>query len=252
MKKRNTLTREFRLFREFRRFQIGHARKHALGRNAVDTRIVQNTKLGAFYKEYLATQDTSEFIHKVGRLYTRSTLLRLAQADHVESRRAAVLALTYLGDYEANEVFGRLLHDEDRTVRLLAEIGIKNLWPRIGTDQQRQKLRSVMRLIASDHFEEAIAESTELLEEMPDFAEAWNQRALARFAQKRFEDAIEDATLALECNPFHFGAAIGRGHAYLQLRQWISALESFQYALEVNPNLQQVRKTIAQIEQWIS
>lgn len=258
MKKKNITHRKFRLLREFRRFTVGHLagrsreqREH-LGRKNVDTtRIVQNTKLGSYYQEYLRTQDTAKFVHQVGQVYTQSTLIRLALSDHVDSRRAAVLALSFLGDYQSNDVFGRLLHDEDQTVRLLAEIGIKNLWPRTGNEQHRQKLRRIMREIATDQYREALRLCEELIAEFPGYAEALNQRAIVHFALKNFEAAIEDATTALDWNPFHFGAATGRGYAYMQLHQWNEAIESFQYALEINPNLPQIRKIILEIEQWI-
>lgn len=216
----------------------------------MNTKTVQQTRLSTFYHEYLKTQDTSSFIRHVESYYTPSTLLRLATSDQIESRRAAVLALTYLGDYAANDVFGRLLHDDDQTVRLLSEIGIKNLWPRDGDDRQRNQLRVILRFNASDRYPEALEATDALLDEFPRYAEAWNQRAIAHFGVKRFDDAIEDASTALNLNPFHFGAAAGMGHAYLQQKEWIAAIDCFQLALEINPNLQSLRDTIAKIEQW--
>ena len=213
--------------------------------------IVPQNRLCSFYQDYLARQDTSWFVRQVGGLYTQPTLVRLATSSHTDSRRAAVLALTYLGDYGANEVFGRLLHDDDQTVRLLAEIGIKNLWPRDGDDQHRTQLRTIMRLNATGQFQEAIFRTDSLLDEFPEYAEAWNQRGIANFGLKKFEDAIEDAYAALNLNPFHFGAATGMAHAYLQLKDWMTAIDCFELALEINPNLKTHHETIAKISgEW--
>ena len=216
----------------------------------MDAKTVRQSRLCTLYQEYLINQLTSEFVRLVGESYSQATLLRLAMSSHTDSRRAAVLALTYLGDYGANSVFGRLLRDDDQTVRLLAEIGIKNLWPRDGDTWHRNQLRTIMRLNATDQFRDALCQTDALLDEFPEYAEAWNQRGIANFGLKKFEDMIEDAYAALNLNPFHFGAATGMGHAYLQLKDWPTAIDCFQLAMEINPNLKLLQETIEKIEQW--
>jgi len=211
----------------------------------MNKKAAQQNRLCTFYQDYLVKQDTSLFVRLVGESYTQPTLLRLATCSHTDSRRAAVLALTYLGDYGANDVFGRLLHDGDQTVRLLAEIGIKNLWPRDGDDQHRSRLRTIMRLNAINQFQDAILQTDMLLDEFPEYAEAWNQRGIANFGLKKFEDTIEDAYATLNLNPFHFGAATGMGHAYLQIKDRATAMDCFQLAMEINPNLKALREMIA-------
>ncbi len=200
------------------------------------------------YRDYLATQNTGAFVRGVAGTYAKGTLSRLALSENIETRRAGVLALNYLGDYEENVLFGRLLHDEDRIVRLLAETGIKSLWIRAEDEQQRQKLCAVIRLVAFHFYEEAIESANILIAESPNYAEAWNQRGVAFFALKKFEETIQDARMTLELNPYHFGAATGMGYAQMQLDRWDEAIESFQHALEINPNLHHIRGTVAQIE----
>ena len=215
------------------------------------TQITQNPRLISYYREYLETQDTSRFVQQVGDSYSQTTLLRLGSFTSIESRRAVVLALSFLGDYETNTFFGNLLNDPDTTIRLLAENGIKNIWPREGNEEHRKYLRNVIRSISYKFYDEALEKAGMLIAEAPYYAEAWNQRGIANFALSRFEDAIDDSTVTLDLNPFHFGAATGMGHAYLQLRDWASAIESFRTALRINPNLNQVKKTVARIEQMI-
>ena len=206
------------------------------------------SRLETLYREYVERHDTSAFLSEVGRYYTQATLLRLAFSVSVEVRRAVVLALGFLGDYEANATFGRLLKDDDRSVRLLAENGIKNVWSRGGNERQRRALRRVMRSIAVGNFDEAVRLANILLEEAPRYAEARNQRAIALFGLKQYEEAIEDSAQALEINPFHFGACVGIGHAYLQLDEPFLAICAFHHALKLNPNLELARLQIARIE----
>lgn len=207
-----------------------------------------DSRLEILYRDYVERHDTAAFVEEVNRYYTQATLLRLGLSSSVTARRAVALALGFLGDYEANAVFGRLLCDTDRCVRLLAENGIKNIWTRYGDPMQRHALRRIMRRIAADDFDEAIRCANILVEEVPQFAEARNQRSIALFGLKRFEDAIEDAAVVLEINPYHFGACLGIGHAYLQIGEPFLAICSFHHALKINPNLEAARLQIAKIE----
>lgn len=211
------------------------------GVTEVNDKCKQIPRLIVFYAKYLDSQDTASFISNVSRFYTPGTLQRLTMSENLETRRSATLALGFLGDYEVNRIFGRLLHDEDQTVRLLAENGIRAIWTRMGNDSDRQILRIVMRLIIAKQYEEAIAKASELLEQTPRFAEAWNQRAIAHFALKQYAFSVEDGIKALEINPYHFAAAIGVGQSHLYLGNLTETIEYFQLALRINPILENVR-----------
>jgi tetratricopeptide (TPR) repeat protein len=203
------------------------------------------------YERYLDSQDSADFAHMTSRFYTQGTLARLTEHDTAHVRRAAVFALGFLADYEVNHVLGRAMHDDDRTVRLLAESAIRNVWKRAGNDDQRHQLEVIVGLNSDKQFEEASRRATELAEEAPWFAEAWNQRAVAGFALGRYAEAIRDCHQALELNPYHFAAASGMGHAYLRLNNRLSALESFRRALRLNPNLEDVRAQVARLARTI-
>ncbi|QDU97923.1 tetratricopeptide repeat protein [Lignipirellula cremea] len=198
-----------------------------------------------FYRQYLHDESSARFIVSVSRHYTTSSLERLSEMGSRISRRAGVLALSFLGDYGSNSVLGRALHDSDRGVRLLAENGIREVWRRSGDDSQRSELSIIMRLNASRQYEEAIVRSDLLIDEAPWIAEAWNQRAVARFHLGMFEDSANDCHQTLEVNPYHFPAAIGMAHCYLEMNDAIAALDNFRRALHLNPDLEGVR---AQVE----
>ena len=161
----------------------------------------RNPFLLKIYQQYLKKQDSAAFIAKVLELYTQGTLERLSEHDFPPVRRAAVLALGLTGDYEANHALGRALQDEDRTVRMLSENGIRNVWTRAGNDDQRRELAIIVRFNAAKRYEEAVRQATELLDKAAWFAEAWNQRAIAYFARNQFAEAIRDCHQALEINP---------------------------------------------------
>ncbi len=199
------------------------------------------------YDRYLEDQDTASFLRRVSAVYSQGTLQRLAEHDSARVRRAAVLALGLLGDFDANASLGRALQDEDRTVRILAEQSIRSVWTRAGTESDRRLLGVILRLNSAQRFPAAVRRATELLKRAAWFAEVWNQRAIAQFALKRYEEAIHDCRQALEFNPYHFAAAAGMGQAYLELGNHAAALESFRRALRLNPDLEAVRVQVARL-----
>lgn len=206
-----------------------------------------------FYAEYRLSHDTSEFIRQVRLHYTEATLLRVAIKGSLGARRAAVLALGFIGDEQSNTALGHFLHDHDLSVRLMAENSIKALWPRIGILQTeskfREALRTVMRLILLEKYSEAVETANILIEEAPYYPEARNQRSIALFALELFEQSILDSKETLELNPFHFGAAVAMGYSYLKLNNINEAMEAFEQALEINPNLNSIRRLLSQLQE---
>ena len=204
-----------------------------------------------FYEKYLDHQDSVAFVNSVSRHYAQGTLQRLALSGLREIRRAAVLALGFLGDYESNHTLGRAMLDEDRTVRTLAENGLRSVWTRMGSEKERREIAIITRLNDARQYKEVLRRATKLTEQAPWFAEAWHQRAIAFFALGRFADAIRDCHEALELNPYHFIAATCMGQAYLELENPVSALESFRRALRLNPDLEGVRVQVVRLARLV-
>ncbi len=212
---------------------------------------IRTPLLHALYHQYLVDQDSPGFGQRVAESYTIGTLERMAEAGDRMARRAAVLALGLLADYETNATLGRALHDHDRGVRILAENGIRVLWCRIGNRQQRTHLDLVLELNTAHRFEEAAQTATRLIEQAPGLAEGWNQRALALFNLGRFAESIHDCHQALEINPYHFGAAAGMAQCYMQLKDRLAALDCFSRALRLNPNLEGVRAHVLYLQRTL-
>jgi tetratricopeptide (TPR) repeat protein len=211
----------------------------------------RRTSLERLYHRYLETENTAAFVKAVSEKYLPGTLERLAIGGNHVLRRAAVMAVGFLGDYSHNPILGRALNDDDRGVRLLADSGIRQLWRRDGNLRQQRQMARLCRLNQNDQYADAIREATALIDDAAHFAEAWNQRAVAQFALRRFEDAANDCHQTLEMNAYHFGAAVGMGHCYLQLDEPFAALENFRRALGLNPDLEDVRGHIELLERTL-
>ncbi|MBX7167548.1 MAG: tetratricopeptide repeat protein [Pirellulales bacterium] len=200
------------------------------------------------YERYLDDLRTADFIEAVSARYRLGTLARLTEHPLRQVRRAAVLAIGFLGNYEQNGIVGRRLNDADRTVRTIAENTIRQLWLRDGEPQHQAELAAIARLNHDGHSAKAIERATALLRHAPWLAEAWNQRAIAHSQQERWTAAIADCHQALEINPYHFAAAAGMGQCYLKLERYARALECMQRALKLNPDLMTVRACVQYLQ----
>jgi len=212
----------------------------------------QDPVIVQLYQQYLVDQESPTFIKQCSNRYTTATLERLAVWGRRMTRRGAVLALGFLADYESNSILGRALTDRDRGVRTLAENAIRNVWCRVGSEPQRQILRSVQRLNRTKRYRDAFARATELIHESPWLAEAWSQRGLASLHLGDYEACIRDCHQTLEINPYHFVAASDMGHCYLQQDNCVAALEAFRRALRLNPNMEDVRAQIIKLQRQIN
>ena len=208
--------------------------------------------LDKLYRQYLADEQSADFILWVSRSYGIGTLERLARNGQRVTRRAAVLALGFLGDFNVNETVGRALSDSDRGVRMLADHGIRSLWTRQGTSSEQAKIKQLYRWSSENRTFDVIESATILIDANPALAEAWNQRAIAYSSHGDYEAAIEDCKETLNCNRFHFPAAIGLAHCCLQLDDQNSALENFRLALQISPDLEGVRQHVLHLEKILN
>lgn len=93
--------------------------------------------------------------------------------------------------------------------------------------------QSLMDAGLYDAAEEALAE---IIRDQPDFAEAWNRRAVLHYIKGDYEKSIADCKRVIELNPIHFGALHGLGLCYLALARYREAIRAFQKALEIQPH----------------
>ncbi len=208
-------------------------------------------QLDKFYQRFLIEESSADFIQAVSTKYNMASLERLATGGGCMSRRAAILAIGFLGDFSNNEVVGKALNDQDRAVRMLADHGIRELWQRQGTEGQQQLLKLLFRLVDQSQMEEAVAVATRLIEVNPEFSEAYSQRAIAFCALGDYEAALVDCREALQFNRFHFPAAIGLAHCCMQIDEVSGALAGYRLALNINPDLDSVRHQVVRLERML-
>ena len=97
--------------------------------------------------------------------------------------------------------------------------------------------------------DDARAMLDQLVADAPDWAEAWNKRAILAFSEDRDEDAVADILRVVELEPRHFGALAGLGQILARHGRAREAIAAFDLALAVNPHLRGLGKMVEQMRE---
>lgn len=185
---------------------------------------------------------------EVAARYTEGTLQRLLASGPVPARRAAALALGLVGGMASNPGLAAALRDADELVRQFAADAMWEVWLRGGTADQNKRLRSA---VGQADAARSLAALDALVKAAPDFAEAYNQRAIVHYRRGEFARGVADCEAVLRLNPFHFGAAAGMGQCYVRMNKPKAAVRAFQQALDINPELDDLKETISALKRVI-
>ncbi len=130
--------------------------------------------------------------------------------------------------------------------RIETEIWIE--WSKSGSpalDLLLQRGKDAMDLgdypVAIEHF-------SAIIDQDPDFAEAWNARATAFYMAGDFGPSIADIGHVLTLNPRHFGALSGLALILEDTGKPERALEVYRAALALNPHMQGAVEAVERLE----
>lgn len=137
-----------------------------------------------------------------------------------------------------NLAIDRLLNDLKNPDELTRQEATEELW-RIWFHQKGASgleiLSQSQALIEAGQIDAAEAVLTDLVQDQPDFAEAWNRRAVLYYLQKQYRRSLGDCQRVVELNPAHFGALHGMGLSHAALGEYAAAIQAFRRALEIQP-----------------
>ena len=177
-------------------------------------------------------------------------LVQFLDTDHHDAVKAALVCLALTGRLSETPAVAHKLHDSDTTIVSYAEYSLWSIWFRASSEEEVSiLLNRAIHLLEEECTNEAIELLNHVIEISPDFAEAYDQRAIARFLVGEYQQAIEDYQRAIILNPLHFGALAGLGHCYASQEVFSAALEAYQKALLVHPRMEGVRQSIEYVQQ---
>lgn len=132
----------------------------------------------------------------------------------------------------------RLLQDlknPDEGVRERATVKLWQLWFNQKGEYGLEILGQSQALLEMKQYDDAEDLLTSLIGDQPDFAEAWNRRAVLQYLQGDYEKSLSDCQQVIQLNPVHFGALHGMGLCYAALGDYLAAIQAFRQALEIQP-----------------
>ncbi|EAZ88957.1 tetratricopeptide repeat protein [Crocosphaera chwakensis] len=133
----------------------------------------------------------------------------------------------------------QLLQDLKKTDEVARQRATNELW-QLWFGQKGEIGRDLLRrsqfFLEAGNFEKAEELLTETIQNYPDFAEAWNRRAVVYFSQEKYQQARKDCEQVIQIIPYHFGALHGLGLCLLALGKYREAIAAFRKALEVQPH----------------
>lgn len=182
----------------------------------------------------------------------RDQALADLRSESATERRQAYATLADVGTAGDLPVLYSALHDNDLTVRRIAEAAIWQVWGRSGDPEADRLYQVGVSQLQQGLLRSAERTFSQLIEMRPSFTEAWNKRATVLFLLEEDDRSIADCDEVLKRNPNHFGALSGYGQLMLRKRELDRALDYFQRALAINPNMEGVRSSVDTLQRMLS
>ena len=179
--------------------------------------------------------------------YSEGDLIDYLQNEDPLVGRAAATALGLVGGMNVVPALVENLKNDDLRACLNTEIALWNVWSRSGDESVDKMLKTGKRHLKNENFTEAVEQFTAVIETSPNFAEGYNQRAIAYFMLEAWENALKDCKQTIKLNSHHFGAFAGMGHVYLRLSKIDEAVDAYKQALIINPNLVSIAESLMQL-----
>lgn len=196
----------------------------------------------------LESQDLPALVAALRGSWTDGQIVSLLSCGHCDARKCAALALSLVGGPSCLDPLARRLADADPVVNEMAEHAMWSIWFRGGSPEAcRLLVRGTEAMNARD-LDAAVEKFTRAVALSPDFAEAYNQRAIAHYLAEEFLRSAADCRRAVDLMPCHFGAWAGLGHCLAHLGKPAEAVRCYGRALEINPHLDCLRDLCAELE----
>jgi tetratricopeptide (TPR) repeat protein len=176
-------------------------------------------------------------------------IAQLFDCPDCDARKVAALAYGLVGGRCSLNKLVPLLKDPDPVVAQMAEHAMWSVWFRLGTPEANHEVCRGTRALNRREFDTAIQHFTRAITVDPTFAEAYNQRAIAKFLLERYPECINDCQKCVDLMPSHFGALAGLGHCHAHEGQLSLALACYERALAINPRMDDVRQTVEELRQ---
>jgi tetratricopeptide (TPR) repeat protein len=135
--------------------------------------------------------------------------------------------------------------DEEEAKGLAAMI--QHVWQHSDSDTANLLMERAALSLQARQYPLALSLLDKIVALQPDWAEAWNQRATARFLADDNDGAMADIDEVLKREPRHFGALTGMGMILQKAGLDKRALEIFRKVLAIYPHQPEIEKIVEKL-----
>jgi tetratricopeptide (TPR) repeat protein len=158
-----------------------------------------------------------------------------------DERQLALKRLVTLG---AESALTDCLRSDDSLVVQLATEGLWECWLGEKGADARQTMDEGIELMNGGHLAAAEQIFGTLMQQFPDWAEAFNKQATLLFLAGKPAESIQLCTKVVALKPDHFGAWNGMALCAVQLEDWRTALFAAKKALSIQPTAESNQRMI--------
>ena len=139
-------------------------------------------------------------------------------------------------DKRLDALFHLLSHSDDIDEINEATTTIWKIWLEINDPLIENDFKRGLNSMKNSQLKESIEIFSKVIENKPNFAEAWNKRATVYYLIGDFDSSVMDIKQTLKLEPRHFGALDGLGLIFIHLQQFENAIEVYDQILKIFPN----------------
>mmetsp|Transcript_2089 Transcript_2089/g.6003 ORF Transcript_2089/g.6003 Transcript_2089/m.6003 type:complete len:217 (+) Transcript_2089:1778-2428(+) len=112
---------------------------------------------------------------------------------------------------------------------------LKEMFKAHRCEEARRRLDDGLADLLRGNKEDALRAFTKLVEDEPEYAEAYNKKSTCHYMLGQMADSIEAAQASLHLAPLNFQALSGLGLCQYENRKYQLAADSFRRSLEIDP-----------------
>jgi len=148
-------------------------------------------------------------------------------------------------------LFEQLQSSPGVNVSSVIEQQIWGLWSLGPNQKATRQLRLGVREMQRGNLNEALTLFNGLIDEAPEFAEAWNKRATLHYVRGDLTESLADIEQTLTLEPRHFGALAGLGSIFARLQQPGAAIRAHEQVLTIYPQSTNSQRNLDRLQEEI-
>lgn len=150
-----------------------------------------------------------------------------------------------------DNLYALLATAEDEQAAEQTANAIFKLWAKSGSDTVTVLMARALKAVQDKNNGLALRLFDAIVEQAPDYAEGWSQRAHVLYLEGEVHRALGDLRRALALDPNHFRALSALGHILREHGEKNGALAAYRKLLEVHPFAEGAKKAVEDLEREV-